>query len=587
MIEFFLLINFLIYPLAYLEISNPLEKFHRLHFLKEVNFVHSYSLTSSFSCAHLTMETESGNDTACILGINKEAETDDLIAELCLNAPNDRIKFCIRNYQYGRSLTQLERDFDREKREVLCETANYLQVPNYESKTKKSLAHLVICRIQNLLPDDCALCNKRYRISNTEKAILECAVCGQGVHKVCWLQLASVMPDNEIPDMNADNFKTIYNPLQLPGIFYICDACKPTVIPNEEDGNLKRTKGKKAAKSHVAECNSTSGNTQEEEHQAKELVEIQISNSEQSTNRAAVLERSNDVVNQEEVPSGSAEADVVNDNQPEISVSQMTNTDQDQLTTTRNEIVESNEVKEVQDSDTNEVTDNSKSQTTCRFFLKGNCKYGMRGKDCKFLHPKVCSKLAKHGTRQPRGCNKGQKCKFFHPKMCLNSLRKGECFNEECKFNHVKGTKRHPPVAPIKVGNGHLHNKEQGKNDPGSAISSITDRVQYGVQYPPLPPRFGASTDIGNTKQSENRNTAASSATNSQGAASSNDSGHFLEVISLLKTEILQTLNQKISAITAQIEQIQQAKSQPRMVMIPQPPPPAFPPYPQQQYLQH
>ena len=65
--------------------------------------------------------------------------------------------------------------------------------------------------------------------------------------------------------------------------------------------------------------------------------------------------------------------------------------------------------------------DDSKSETTCRFFLKGKCKHGMRGKDCKFTHPKVCNKFSKHGTRQPRGCNKGQKCKFFSTQKCVST----------------------------------------------------------------------------------------------------------------------------------------------------------------------
>ena len=81
-------------------------------------------------------------------------------------------------------------------------------------------------------------------------------------------------------------------------------------------------------------------------------------------------------------------------------------------------------------------------QTTCKFFRRNACKYGISGKGCKFLHPRMCKKLIEHGTRQPRGCNKGRDCNFFHPVMCLNSLRKNECFDEDCNRRHVKGTKR-------------------------------------------------------------------------------------------------------------------------------------------------
>ena len=70
----------------------------------------------------------------------------------------------------------------------------------------------------------------------------------------------------------------------------------------------------------------------------------------------------------------------------------------------------------------------------CRFFKNGTCKYGLKGRDCRFDHPKPCKKFIQHGTRQPRGCNLGKKCKLFHPKMCFDSLRKGECFFETCRY---------------------------------------------------------------------------------------------------------------------------------------------------------
>ena len=181
--------------------------------------------------------------------------------------------------------------------------------------------------------------------------------------------------------------------------------------------------------------------------------------------------------------------------------------------------------------------------------------------------------------------------------MCLNSLRKGECFSEECKFNHVKGTKRYPPVTPNNnAGNGSQNKSGQGKSYPKRKDlpepSSTINRTQSGDQFPPLPTRTGVINSRGCEAQSETLTTSVSTAANNQGnATTSNESGNFLEIMSLLKTEIMHTLNQKILAITAQIQQIQQiqqAKSpQQSMMMIPQPVPPAFPPFPQHQYLQH
>ena len=39
----------------------------------------------------------------------KASEIDDLIAELCITAPSDDIKFCLRSYQPGKRLPQIEK----------------------------------------------------------------------------------------------------------------------------------------------------------------------------------------------------------------------------------------------------------------------------------------------------------------------------------------------------------------------------------------------------------------------------------------------------------------------------------------------
>ena len=90
-------------------------------------------------------------DELCQDEVDKQTEIEDLIAELCLNSPSEAVKFCLRNYQYGRSLIQLEKDFSKQKRDVLRETADYLNIPGFMDKTKEPLAHLIICRIQNLM----------------------------------------------------------------------------------------------------------------------------------------------------------------------------------------------------------------------------------------------------------------------------------------------------------------------------------------------------------------------------------------------------------------------------------------------------
>ena len=78
------------------------------------------------------------------------------------------------------------------------------------------------------------------------------------------------------------------------------------------------------------------------------------------------------------------------------------------------------------------------------FTKKESVNMALQVKNCRFKHPKICTKLLRHGNKSPKGCNAGTKCNMFHPRMCSSSIRKGECFNTNCTFTHVKGTKRNP-----------------------------------------------------------------------------------------------------------------------------------------------
>ena len=490
-------------------------------------------------------------DELCQDEVDKQTEIEDLIAELCLNSPSEAVKFCLRNYQYGRSLIQLEKDFSKQKRDVLRETADYLNIPGFMDKTKEPLAHLIICRIQNLLPDDCAICNSRYRISNSEKSILECSICGQGVHSECWIEIAkSSFPDNSDPltqndNLDCDSFKKMYNPLNLAGLFYICGACQPNVIPSDEEGNYKRNRKKNESRNANTRLASQSGT----DNQAPTSWGSQV-----------------DVNNEEELSS--------NKNGP--SASQSVTTDPNTtdaktvvpktVTTDRKaeaKILPSsqsitNSETESQENETESQEDHSKtvdkSDKICLFFRNGNCKHGISGKECKFAHPKICAKFKQHGTKQPRGCKQGKKCKDFHPKMCFNSLRKGECFKEQCHFNHIKGTKRAPAVEKNKIQSTTV--KSAMKTDKKAKLNPTKDKVTF------------ASPHDSKDMQGMNENTA----------------DNFLGMMCLLKSELMQILEEKMTSITAQINQIQQAQTQTHPQKFSAMTPKMFPTYLPQMY---
>ena len=76
----------------------------------------------------------------------------------------------------------------------------------------------------------------------------------------------------------------------------------------------------------------------------------------------------------------------------------------------------------------------------CIHYKRGKCRYGASGQECKFKHPKLCQKLIKFGDKGPNGCQKGSQCELLHPLMCYNSLNKKACYNNFCKYRHVRGT---------------------------------------------------------------------------------------------------------------------------------------------------
>ena len=140
----------------------------------------------------------------------------------------------------------------------------------------------------------------------------------------------------------------------------------------------------------------------------------------------------------------------------------------------------------------------------CRFYQRNICKHGITGKgipgeECKYSHPKRCAKYTAHGTLQG-GCKKGKQCKDFHPNLCRDGLRFKLCTNAECRFIHIKGTKRTEPSREMRNPDESTHTYQQYEEH---------EQPEY------------------------NRST--------------NDHNHFLGVLNNLKQELFQMMEQKLS----------------------------------------
>ena len=119
--------------------------------------------------------------------------------------------------------------------------------------------------------------------------------------------------------------------------------------------------------------------------------------------------------------------------------------------------------------------------------------------------------------------------------MCLDSLRKSECFNEKCTYNHIKGTRRQPPLT---------------RNNQQKQDATLDD------------------------KQSPEENNLSTE----PAVARDNQPDHFLEMIRLMKAELITAMNTQIAALTTQVRGIQQMQSQQTLMPMHQT---TFQPHPQ------
>jgi len=314
-------------------------------------------------------------------------ETEELIAKLCLKCEDPEMREHIRLYEYGRGTEAIKRRLKQVRNEPLLNLLRFLNngVANQQLPTlKKEIIHEIVCRIQNLLPDTCGMCDARYQLELEENPIMPCTRCFQSSHRECILEIINrIDPSIDINNLNAEEAKKLYNPLNIPGVRYLCKECDEAVVPK-----LAIT-----------------------EDQAPEDTDSAVT-----------------IPALETIPDTSGDNDVTS-----------VNTDNDPPPNPPPNNRPSNNMPS-----NNETNPRMQKDILCKFHSRGSCRHGINGNGCNYSHPEVCRKFTNHGTRQPRGCNRGKKCKFLHPLMCIDSLRRGECLNQRCGFRHV-GTKRAPP----------------------------------------------------------------------------------------------------------------------------------------------
>ena len=433
---------------------------------------------------------------------NEKVKMDELdptyiLASLCTKAPDLEVRDCLRKFDVNLSLNRQKSVFNSFNKNILAKTANYLQIKT-DQLLKPKIVHFLICKIQNLLPDTCQICNEEYVSRLDDMPFLACEICGQEVHKQCYRKLLNISQDLE---------NVMFNTFNLPGIHYLCKSCEESTIPADDSEALSCTQQLRASQDSFCK---TTNNSSESEPVTTESNQLEVDQP------ADIKQPSADSVLYRPVG--------------DVSHQQLTQENDDLCSLTR--------------ANTPVVT--KAKPKICVHYRKNQCRHGMKGKDCAFLHPDRCKKLLQHGTRQPNGCNLGRKCTSYHPKMCPSSVTKKVCYDDKCQFTHVKGTKRkashlvtektsHHQMKPPTNTSKDLKEKP-GSNSPESpTTTSFNNDISDSVNDKPIRSRVSKKSPLSNEDHTPSN-------------------ASFLEMISLLKKELCEAMDTKIAMSLSQFQ---------------------------------
>ena len=425
---------------------------------------------------------------------DKLEEQSNIIADLCVKATTPAIRDCLRKYDNSKQHWQIKNALGQEQKQVLVDTLEYLGVPGMSKYLASELSNKLFCRIQNLLPDICHICDTKYCIKINDKPVISCVHCGQGCHNGCILDRLGKKEDDLVGLTEIDR-EALVNPYASIGLFYICGHCQKNAIPQKEDGLMKRF------------AKSAKRSTDTDQTTAQNGENVQSAETKRSVSFAATPTLPASDAPQP-TPQAGGDSEV-----PDVLITKYEPP----------------------------PTHSNMSAPVCKHYKRARCKYGISGKkegegSCPFFHPKPCKRLMEHGNRGPRECTMGDQCELFHPKMCHSSLRQRKCIDPACKFMHVRGTKRTEIDIHVAESSNVNYRVQDTTNKretiPMCAQSNthqrqISDHINHA--FPPLQPAYQSNNHV--VKQNDA------------------NQGYFLDALLQWKDEILKEMDKKLSQL--------------------------------------
>lgn len=336
-----------------------------------------------------------------------------VLAELSAGTTDTEIRDVIRLYKINLTLKQLTSKLNTQLRATLLKVAKYLKCEEEDAK-KPAIVRNIICRIQNLLPESCNICSKTYTVKMDDSPFLDCAACGQEVHRECFAKLLGIQ----------DNAKADINPKNIPGLHYLCKVCEEDRIPKEkvqvkyrppdscqtcELSCTHRLRSWDSSLIQIGEETLTSFQTTGEETLTS--TQIPPTGTEPPDrldgNLTEETAAETELVNGQNQPAAakSSNADIQQREGSDMGDQQGTEPDpptlvESEVSPVPVPVALNTEIQRVDAP----AEKSRKSNKICPFYRNNICRYGDAGKDCPLTHPPKCKKLLLHGADRRKGC---------------------------------------------------------------------------------------------------------------------------------------------------------------------------------------
>ena len=135
-----------------------------------------------------------------------------------------------------------------------------------------------------------------------------------------------------------------------------------------------------------------------------------------------------------------------------------------------------------QNQQSQDHNDASQDIRVCKKYRRRECPHGASGKTlidgnpCAFSHPRRCRRYCHNGTHPKYGCTKTN-CEYLHPMLCKYSVRNRVCTNLDCRYTHLKFTRRYDAIPASEFTQQSTYRPTQQNNSQQYQHQSNTNQV--------------------------------------------------------------------------------------------------------------